>query len=41
MTANTKAVVRTKSGEIEGTYEDRQYVFKGIPYAASPIGELR
>ncbi len=41
MAASMKPIVRTGSGEIEGVYEDRQYVFKGIPYAAPPVGELR
>lgn len=35
------AVVKTKSGKIEGTYQDGLYVFKGIPYAAPPVGKLR
>jgi para-nitrobenzyl esterase len=34
-------LVETKSGKLQGAYEDGLYVFKGIPYAAPPIGELR
>jgi para-nitrobenzyl esterase len=39
----TEAQVRTDSGLIEGTAsaDGRISVFKGIPYAAPPIGELR
>jgi para-nitrobenzyl esterase len=36
-----KAVIGTKSGKIEGSYQDGLYVFKGIPYAAPPVGERR
>lgn len=41
MAENRNALVRTKSGKIEGIYEDQQYAFKGIPYAAPPVGTLR
>lgn len=34
-------IVNTKHGDIEGIFENSQYVFKGIPYAESPIGSLR
>lgn len=34
-------VVETKSGKIEGSYENGLYVFRGIPYAAPPVGERR
>jgi para-nitrobenzyl esterase len=37
--ANT--VVETKSGKIEGSYENGLHVFRGVPYAAPPVGELR
>lgn len=34
-------IVPTSSGDIEGLFEDSQYVFKGVPYAAPPVGDLR
>jgi para-nitrobenzyl esterase len=34
-------VVETVSGRVEGSYHDGLYVFKGIPYAAPPVGERR
>ncbi|HSW39429.1 MAG TPA: carboxylesterase family protein, partial [Acidobacteriota bacterium] len=33
--------VSTKSGKLEGKRENRQFVFKGVPYAAPPVGKLR
>jgi para-nitrobenzyl esterase len=39
ITKNT--VVETLSGKLDGTFEDSLYVFKGIPYAAPPVGKLR
>ena len=37
------AIVQTLSGPVSGTasFDDSIEVFKGIPYAAPPIGELR
>lgn len=34
-------VVSTSAGQLEGLSEDSLNVFKGIPYAAPPVGELR
>jgi para-nitrobenzyl esterase len=41
MNEKENPVVATKSGKIAGSYEKGLYVFKGIPYAAPPVGELR
>jgi para-nitrobenzyl esterase len=41
MSNDKQALVNTKSGKVEGSYQDGLYVFKGIPYAAPPVGELR
>jgi para-nitrobenzyl esterase len=40
MTQNN-TVVETESGKLQGIREDNLYVFKGIPYAAPPVGALR
>ena len=34
-------VVKTKYGDIRGIKEENCYTFKGIPFAAPPVGELR
>jgi para-nitrobenzyl esterase len=41
MSENKQDVVNTKSGKVEGQYQEGLYVFKGIPYAAPPVGDLR
>ena len=41
VTAIEQPAVRTKAGELRGTYENGIAVFRGVPYAAAPIGELR
>jgi len=35
------AIIKTKYGSIQGYTEDGLDIFKGIPYAEAPIGELR
>lgn len=38
---NRRALVRTESGVIQGSADDAVSVYRGIPFAAPPIGELR
>jgi para-nitrobenzyl esterase len=41
MSGKEKAVVEINAGKIKGSYQQRLYLFKGIPYAAPPVGERR
>lgn len=41
MTSDHKMIVSTESGKIEGSHLNNLYLFKGIPYAAPPVGNLR
>lgn len=34
-------IVQTKYGKIEGVKENKSIVFKGVPYAKAPVGDLR
>jgi len=39
--AETPKPVRTQAGLVQGTVDDGITVYKGIPFAASPVGDLR
>jgi len=41
MAGGEKAVIQTRDGKIEGGQEEGVFVFKGVPYAAPPVGDLR
>lgn len=41
MAVTNNPIVETQSGKLQGTSENNLYVFKGIPYAAPPVGPLR
>lgn len=41
MTATEEPLVRTKVGELRGVRENGIAVFRRVPYAAAPVGELR
>jgi para-nitrobenzyl esterase len=41
MPGSADCIVNTRTGKIQGGFENGLYVFKGIPYAAPPVGPLR
>src|SRR4030042_454997 len=41
MVGKSETVAETVSGKVEGTYLEGLYTFKGVPYAAPPVGSLR
>ena len=41
MNDSSNTVVATTGGKLEGSYQDKLYAFKGIPYATPPVGNLR
>jgi para-nitrobenzyl esterase len=41
MIEDEKTVVETKAGKVKGKYKDGLFIFKGIPYAAPPVGKRR
>lgn len=41
MSAVQKAMVSLPMGKLEGVYSDGLYLFKGVPYAAAPVGPKR
>jgi para-nitrobenzyl esterase len=41
MDVQKKVIVDTRYGQIEGTFKRKLFIFKGVPYAASPAGECR
>jgi para-nitrobenzyl esterase len=41
MAQNINTIVNTTCGKLEGSFEEGLFVFRGIPYAAPPVGERR
>lgn len=41
MNSSKNTIVETLSGKLDGKFEDGLYVFRGISYAAPPVGRLR
>ncbi len=41
MDSSARARVTLSLGELEGVYQDGLYCFKGVPFAAPPVGDLR
>ncbi|MCD6624804.1 carboxylesterase family protein, partial [Klebsiella michiganensis] len=34
-------LVKTRQGTLSGTAEENMHIWRGIPYAAPPVGDLR
>jgi para-nitrobenzyl esterase len=41
MASERERVVKTTGGEVRGLSSNGIAIFKGVPYGASPVGELR
>jgi para-nitrobenzyl esterase len=41
MSMQPNVTVDTTCGKLEGVFEKNLYTFKGVPYAAAPVGDLR
>jgi para-nitrobenzyl esterase len=41
ISAQLPAPVKVEQGLLQGTYEDGLSVYRGIPFAAPPVGDLR
>ncbi len=41
MSAGKQAIVATRKGKVQGDFKNGLYVFKGVPYAAPPVDNLR
>ena len=41
MTDAKTAIVKTASGKLLGEFKDSVFIFRGVPYAAPPVGDLR
>lgn len=41
MESGKEALVSTRSGKLEGVFEDGVFAFMGVPYSAPPVGKLR
>ncbi len=41
MNVMNRPIVDTESGHVQGTVQDGVAAFRGVPYAASPVGDLR
>ena len=39
--ADDLGFVKTEAGLVSGTIKDDVHIFKGIPFAAPPVGDLR